>query len=71
MDQLRRAELDLRLSHLFEFVGGAFLPHRALAHHDPAEHDPERAWERGQVFECASCDERVVVADPVTDNPSD
>ena len=68
MDQLRRAELDLRLSHRHH--DGSWGEMRR-AHHDPAEHDPERAWEWGQVFECASCDERVVVADPVTDNPSD
>jgi hypothetical protein len=68
MDQMRQAELELRLSHRHH--DGAWSEMRRV-HHDPAEHDPERAWERGQVFQCTSCDERVVVADPVTDAPLD
>jgi hypothetical protein len=27
--------------------------------HDAAEHDPERRWARGQVFQCRDCDARV------------
>jgi len=30
------------------------------AHHDPADHDPEKSWVRGrQEFQCADCDETV------------
>lgn len=31
-------------------------------HHDPAQHDPERGWERGQVFKCAACEEEVRIS---------
>ncbi len=30
-------------------------------HRDPAEHDPERSWEQGQIFRCESCDEKIEV----------
>jgi hypothetical protein len=39
-------------------------------HHDPAEHDPEREWERGHVFICRSCGERVRVTMPEGDAPT-
>ena len=29
--------------------------------HDPAESDPERDWDRGHVYVCTSCQERVRV----------
>jgi hypothetical protein len=28
-------------------------------HHAPADHDPERDWERGRLFVCPSCEEQV------------
>ena len=30
-------------------------------HHDPAEHDPERAWLTGRLYRCADCDETVAL----------
>lgn len=35
-------------------------------HHDPADHDPERFWNRKRIFRCASCDESVTI---VADGP--
>ena len=32
--------------------------------HDPARSDPEREWDRGHVFLCTSCQERVRVIGP-------
>ncbi len=45
---------------------------RQPAHPDAAEHDPERDWERGEVFRCPTCDEqiRVRIADDQTLDPS-
>jgi hypothetical protein len=31
-------------------------------HHDPAEHDPERQWEHGQIFRCKVCEEEIRVS---------
>jgi hypothetical protein len=30
-------------------------------HHDPAQHDPEREWQKGHVYICRRCAERVKV----------
>lgn len=31
-------------------------------HHDPADHDPERDWDRGaRIYRCESCDEEIAV----------
>lgn len=35
--------------------------------HDPAEYDPEREWDRGHVYVCTSCQERVRVLGPASD----
>ncbi|HSK53454.1 MAG TPA: hypothetical protein VLA44_11910 [Clostridia bacterium] len=32
------------------------------AHHDPAQHDPERDWSQGAIFVCKVCEEEVRVA---------
>jgi hypothetical protein len=37
-----------------------FVP--ARAHHDPAEHDPERDWDQGIVYRCQACEEEVRIA---------
>ena len=31
------------------------------AHHDPAQHDPERSWPLRQEFQCLDCDETVTL----------
>ncbi|HEV8516581.1 MAG TPA: hypothetical protein VGQ47_02950 [Candidatus Limnocylindrales bacterium] len=30
-------------------------------HHSPADHDPERSWERGVVFQCTTCEETATI----------
>ena len=38
--------------------------------HDPAAHDPERAWLRGaRLFKCSRCEEQVVISAPGSDEP--
>ena len=32
--------------------------------HDQAEYDPEREWDRGHVYVCMSCQERVRILEP-------
>lgn len=32
--------------------------------HDQAEYDPEREWDRGHVYICTSCEERVRILGP-------
>jgi len=34
------------------------------AHHDPADHDPERGWKESSLFVCKTCDEQVRVGVP-------
>ena len=38
--------------------------------HDAAESDPERDWDRGHVYVCTSCQERVRVLGPRSDDPA-
>ena len=45
-------------------------PEEAAEHHDPAAHDPEREWQRGHVYVCRSCGERVRVNVPEGDPPA-
>ncbi len=35
--------------------------------HDPAQGDPERDWQKGHVYVCMSCEERVRVSVPPTE----
>lgn len=32
--------------------------------HDPAEHDPEQDWQRGHIYVCPRCQERVRIRAP-------
>ena len=34
------------------------------SHHDVAEHDPERAWVKGEIYSCTTCDEKIRISDP-------
>jgi hypothetical protein len=63
MDQRLMAEVNLRLQHLHSDGTWNTLERRPQ-HHDPADHDPERAWAEGQLFACPSCDEQVIVRSP-------
>ncbi len=49
-------DLSIRLEHRHgDGSWGTF----ERAHHDPAEHDPERDWAKGQLYACTSCPELV------------
>ena len=61
MDRLRLAELDLQMQHRHHDGSWSTLERRP-AHHDAADHDPERAWAHGQVYVCTTCDEEVRIA---------
>jgi hypothetical protein len=39
--------------------------------HDSAEYDPERDWDRGHVYVCTSCQERVRVLGPRPGPPTE
>ena len=32
------------------------------AHHDPAAHDPERAWSLRRIFRCTKCGDTVIIS---------
>ena len=61
MDQLRYAELDFRMQHRHRDGSWATLERRP-PHHSPADHDPERDWASGVIYECTTCEEFVRVA---------
>lgn len=63
MFQLSGAELLLRLEHRHSDGSWSALDPRP-GNHDPADHDPERGWAKGQLFKCKTCDEEVRVMDP-------
>lgn len=57
----RMAELSLELEHRHsDGSWGTF----ERAHHDAADHDPEREWLTGQVYSCTTCDELVRIKRP-------
>lgn len=51
---------ELTLNHRHEDGSWGRLEPRPT-HHDPADHDPERDWSKGQLYVCATCDEEVMV----------
>jgi hypothetical protein len=53
------AGLSLRLEH--RHSDGSWSDFER-SHHDPAEHDPERAWSRGEIYVCKTCNEQVRVS---------
>jgi hypothetical protein len=60
------AELDLRLEHRHSDGTWSALKR---SHHDPADHDPERDWLKGDVWTCTTCDEQVRVRNPAAAEP--
>jgi hypothetical protein len=38
--------------------------------HDPAQLDPEQEWQRGHVYVCQSCEERVRIMVPQEQRPN-
>jgi hypothetical protein len=62
------AEMTLRLEHRHsDGSWGKF----ERAHHDAADHDPERSWVKGEaIYMCTTCDEVVrVTAEEEPDEP--
>jgi hypothetical protein len=62
MFQVNSAAMLLRLEHRHSDGSWSSLEPRPN-HHDPADHDPERAWATGRVYQCSACDEQVRVSD--------
>jgi hypothetical protein len=53
-------EIRYRIEHRHKDGGwGEMLEDRS--HHDPADHDPERAWNRRRIFRCTSCEEALTL----------
>ena len=50
--------------------GKDFYPMAETSHHDAAQHDPERSWQRGaRIFRCSRCEEEIVVLPPGVEVP--
>jgi len=60
MDRLRYAELELKMRHRHGDGSWGTLQPRPQ-HHSPSEHDPERDWSSGTIYECTTCDEEVQI----------
>lgn len=63
MDQARVREAMMRLEHRHSDGSWSRLE-RQPQHHDPVDHDPERAWADGELYACPTCDEQVIVRNP-------
>jgi hypothetical protein len=53
-------ELEYRISHRHGDGSWAQMSERP-AHHDAAQHDPEREWPWHRIFKCDSCEETVTI----------
>jgi hypothetical protein len=53
-------ELQYRLEHRHKDGSWAEMV-EDRAHHDVADHDPERGWNLRRIFRCTSCDEAATV----------
>jgi hypothetical protein len=60
MDPIRIASMALRVEHKHTDGSWGRLEPRP-AHHDPAAHDPERHWDKAQLYVCTTCDEQVSI----------
>jgi hypothetical protein len=57
------SELELRIQH--QHNDGSWSPlERESNPHDPAQLDPEQEWQRGHVYVCSACQERVRIIAP-------
>jgi hypothetical protein len=61
------SELTLRMEHRHNDGSWSGLE-PDTSHHDPAEHDPERAWAKGRIYRCTKCDEQVRVIDDASES---
>lgn len=57
----RIAQLQLTVRHRHGDGSWGSMESVGRAHHDPAQHDPERDWGKGRLFRCTGCDEEIVV----------
>jgi hypothetical protein len=56
----RIRELEFQISHRHTDGSWGRMEERP-AHHDAAEHDPERGWGLRRIFACTSCEEKVTL----------
>jgi hypothetical protein len=56
----RIREIEFQISHRHNDGSWGRMEERP-AHHDAAEHDPERSWSRRRIFRCTSCEESVTL----------
>jgi hypothetical protein len=57
-------------SQLYHLHGGDLVPMSERDHHDPADHDIERALARGaRVFRCDRCEEEILLVPPGDEIP--
>jgi hypothetical protein len=59
MDQQRFAE-QFRLEHRHGDGSWGQMT-EVRSHHDPADHDVERAWARRRIFKCGGCEETATI----------
>jgi hypothetical protein len=64
MDPFRLAEQPLQFQHRHSDGSWGSFEARPESH-DPADHDPERAWPDGKIYKCSTCDEEILVTDPL------
>jgi hypothetical protein len=56
---------DYQTLQLMHLHGEERFPMTERAHHDSADHDPERGWTQGaRIFRCTRCDEAIVLERP-------
>jgi hypothetical protein len=63
------SETQLRIKHQHGDGSWATLTRVADAH-DPAQLDPENEWQRGHVYACTECQERVLIAPQEDERPT-
>jgi hypothetical protein len=65
---VRFLEMQLRIEHRHnDGSWGRFEPRPS--HHTSVEHDPERGWADGRIYECTSCDELIRVVPDAESEP--
>ena len=59
MTDARLREMEFQISHRHHDGGWGRMEERP--EHDSAQHDPERSWSRGRIFQCTSCEDSVTL----------
>jgi hypothetical protein len=61
---------DFQTVKLMHVHGEEQFPMHERAHHDSADHDPERGWAKGtKIYRCSRCDEEIIVVPPGHEAP--